>query len=84
MGSSDKEIRDAIVDVTRDTYKNNPDALTVNHVRGAVVKRLDLDQDFFKEGSWKDESKRIIKEEIVRFARNLKMTALSDRKSRSV
>jgi hypothetical protein len=66
MAPSEKVLSDAIRNAVRRMF-NGPDRddLTVNKIRKQVEKELHLDAGFFKEGSWKQESKNIVKTEHV-------------------
>jgi hypothetical protein len=64
---SAKELAAELVNTTNMIYKfDDPTLLSVNYVREQVEERLELDAGFFKEGTWKEKSKQIIKDAVVR------------------
>lgn len=59
----EKALREAVGDVFK---SGNMEELTVKRVRLAAEKKLGLDQGWFKgDAEWKEESDRIIKDEVV-------------------
>lgn len=59
---------DAIRKAVRRMFKGpERDDLTVNSVRDHVERDLHLEPGFLKTGSWKQESKNIVKSENVRY-----------------
>jgi len=66
MAPSDKVLSDAIRTAVRRMFKGpDRDNLTVNKVREQVEVELHLGAGFLKQGSWKQESKNIVKTESV-------------------
>jgi len=66
MAPSDKVLSDAIRTAVRRMFKGpDRDSLTVNNVREQVEAELHLDAGFLKLGSWKQESKSLVKAESV-------------------
>jgi len=67
MAPSQKVVTDAIRTAVRRMFKSpDRDDLTVNIIRHHVEKELHLESGFLKKGSWKQESKDIVKSESVR------------------
>lgn len=62
--SVSKAIRDVVISIHK---AGNDDDLTVNHVRTAAEQKLGIPAGFLKNGDWKNESKTLIKEAVVRF-----------------
>jgi hypothetical protein len=68
MAPSDKVLSEAIRNAVRRMFKGpDRDNLTVNKIRDQVETELHLDPGFLKQGSWKQESKNIVKTESVKF-----------------
>jgi hypothetical protein len=66
MAPSDKVLSNAIRTAVRRMFKGpDRDNLTVNNIREQVETELHLDAGFLKQGSWKQESKSIVKAESV-------------------
>ena len=66
MTPSDKVVSDAIRnDVRRMFIGPDRDNLTVNKIRQNVAAELHLENGFFKQGSWKQQSKNIVRTENV-------------------
>lgn len=64
---SAKELAAELVSTTNKIYKGDDQAmLSVNYVREQVEEQLGLNAGFFQEGIWKDKSKQIIKDAVVR------------------
>jgi hypothetical protein len=66
MAPSAKVIKQALVDGTCAVFREDPDAISVNKVRRHVTDELELGEDFFNSGEWKQNSKLVIKETVVR------------------
>lgn len=66
MAPSAKVIKQALVDGTCTVFREDPDAISVNKVRRHVTDDLELGEDFFSTGEWKQNSKLVIKETVVR------------------
>ncbi|MCJ1357918.1 MAG: hypothetical protein MMC33_007914 [Icmadophila ericetorum] len=61
---TDEKLEQALRQAVKTVYENGDlDNLTVKRMRIAAEEDLGLDAGFFKEGKWKDTSKRIIEEE---------------------
>ena len=58
----EKALRHRVVDCFR---RDDTEELTVRRVRQFAEQSLDLEEGFFKNGDWKDKSKRIIEDEVV-------------------
>ncbi len=68
MATSQKVVADALRNAVRRMLKGpERDDLTVNGVRSHVEIELGLEPGYLKKGSWKQESKSIVKSESVRF-----------------
>lgn len=66
MAPSDKALSDAIRAAVQRMFKGpDRDRLTVNSIREQVETELHLNAGFLKQGSWKQESKSIVKAESV-------------------
>jgi len=66
MASSDKALSDAIRNAVRRMFMGpDRDNLTVNKIREQVETELHLHAGYLKQGSWKQESKSIVKTESV-------------------
>ena len=64
---SETVLERALRDVVQAVYSSgNMAELTVKRVRKAAEDALKLDDGFFKEEHWKDRSKHIIEDEVVR------------------
>jgi len=71
MAPSQKVVADAIRNAVLRMFKSPArDDLTVNNVRDHVERELHLEPGFLKKGSWKQESKNIVKSESVRFMKS--------------
>ncbi|KAF4585901.1 transcriptional regulator [Ophiocordyceps camponoti-floridani] len=64
MPPSAKVIETALIDGTCHVYEADPESISVNGVRRHVEQKLDLEQDFFTTGEWKNRSKALIKEYV--------------------
>lgn len=63
---TDEKLEQALRQAVTTVYENGDlDNLTVKRMRIAAEEDLGLDAGFFKEGKWKDKSKRIIEQEAV-------------------
>ncbi|KAH9222198.1 hypothetical protein DL95DRAFT_286340 [Leptodontidium sp. 2 PMI_412] len=62
MAPSEKEIVDGIYAVIKTLHSTDPETLTVRNVRNKVEADLGLDTGFLSNESWKDKSKKIIKD----------------------
>lgn len=66
MAPSAQVLSDALRTAVRRMFKGpDRDNLTVNKIREQVERELHLDTGFLKQGSWKQESKNIVKTESV-------------------
>lgn len=66
MAPSQRVVADAIRNTVRHMFTGpDRDSLTVNNVRNRVEAELHLGSGFLKEGTWKQESKSIVKAENV-------------------
>lgn len=64
---SHKQLATELAKTVREIYAaGERDVLTVNLVRSRTEKKLGLNEGFFKDEEWKNESKQIIKETVVR------------------
>ena len=68
MGPSTAELEQALIDSTCEVFSAEPDGTSVNKVRRHVEEKLGLEEGFFASGSWKQKSKALIKEYVVRTA----------------
>jgi hypothetical protein len=66
MASNTKKLKSALVDATVDVFNAEPDATTVNKVRKQAETNLGLEPGFFSGAEWKQSSKDLIKEHVVR------------------
>lgn len=60
----DATIETEIADAVRRIY-HGPQELTVNGVREAVEKKLNLGEGFLKDGDWKARSKELVMDTLV-------------------
>lgn len=61
----DKELAAELVTAVKEIYTGDI-PVTVNGVRQRAEEKLDLDKGFFKQESWKDRSKQIIKDVVAK------------------
>lgn len=66
MAPSSKKLKSALVDATVQVFNAEPDATTVNKVRKQAETNLSLEPGFFSGAEWKQSSKDLIKEHVVR------------------
>ncbi|KFA75831.1 hypothetical protein S40288_01900 [Stachybotrys chartarum IBT 40288] len=74
MAPSAKKLEQALVDGTREVWIEEPDNVTVNKVRKHVEEKLDLEDGFFSAGQWKNRSKTVIKEHVVKLLEEADLT----------
>lgn len=66
---SDRELEVALRHAVQVVYQTGDlEQLTVKRMRKATEEELELPEGFFKESTWKDRSKAIIENEVVRSA----------------
>lgn len=66
MAPTTKKLKSALVDATVQVFAAEPDATTVNKVRKQAETNLSLESGFFSGAEWKQSSKDLIKEHVVR------------------
>ncbi|UKZ76308.1 hypothetical protein TrVFT333_004010 [Trichoderma virens FT-333] len=64
MAPSAAQLKEALIEGTREVYSAEPDGTSVNKVRRHVEEKLGLDDGFFTSEAWKQKSKTIIKEQV--------------------
>ncbi|KAL6870490.1 hypothetical protein J3F83DRAFT_683406 [Trichoderma novae-zelandiae] len=64
MAPSAAKLKEALIEGTREVYRVEPDATSVNKVRRHVEEKLGLEDGFFTSETWKHKSKTIIKEQV--------------------
>lgn len=65
MAPSAAQLKEALIEGTREVYSAEPDGTSVNKVRRRVEEKLGLEDGFFTSETWKQKSKTIIKEQVV-------------------
>lgn len=64
---SETRLEKALRDAVEETFKADPEQLTVKRLRSKVEKDLGLDDGFFKsDAAWNARSKEVIQSEVVR------------------
>lgn len=67
MGIPDARLEKALRDAVEQTFKSDPEQLTVKRIRSKVEQELELDDGFFKNSAtWNTRSKEVIQSEVVR------------------
>ena len=79
MAPSTGELESALVDATCEVFEAEPDATSVNKIRKQAEDDLNLKDGFFADGEWKQKSKAIIKQYVVRTASSRVPSRLSVR-----
>ncbi|KAK4073925.1 hypothetical protein Trihar35433_3399 [Trichoderma harzianum] len=64
MAPSAAQLKEALIEGTREVYSAEPDGTSVNKVRRRVEEKLGLEDGFFTSETWKQKSKTIIKEQV--------------------
>ncbi|QYS96126.1 hypothetical protein H0G86_003387 [Trichoderma simmonsii] len=64
MAPSTAQLKEALIEGTREVYSAEPDGTSVNKVRRRVEEKLGLEDGFFTSETWKQKSKTIIKEQV--------------------
>jgi len=65
MAPTKKALTEALRAAVTHAYHHDRDTLTVKRIRTKVEQNLNLDEGFFLEPAWKDQSKQIITSQVV-------------------